>query len=402
MQAIDNNDIESELPEIPNSMNSEAHALPMPSNFPRPCSAKHSDIKGSSVVNPMREELFPQNPYFFIMMISARGYNRPMTGSNVPTRGFTSNNFDKPLASASLWHRMDRYKTKDSSAHLNKEAIKLKKHMNRFQDENLKLKTRIQQSGKELEKKQKIIQGLMDQINSESGKCSNQYFEAPAVLSLKRQLKELKEEEKIKDDEMNNLKNGLKISRFKELDNELKANEKECARLKTIVVNLLNNQSDAVSPEDIAILENNVAQQEAMINSLKEENFKLVNDMQAKENELVKLKQTSGKFEKRIGKAESNSKENVKSKKVLAENIKEIEKLKQQIEHYKVDNKEKEALSLKETIDKLIKQQSELNGKIKDKDLQIQSFQQKAGKVPIQYNASTELTELKTKIQNCI
>ena len=306
-------------------------------------------------------------------------------------------NYEKPTTALPQWTKSDRFKLKDSSNTLHKETLKIKQSLNRFQDENIKLKTKIQQSGKEIEKKQKIIQGLMEQIKSDSGQISSQYFEAPIIISLKRQLKELKEEQKAKQTELDTMKSRLKINHFKELDTELKANEKECARLKGIVIDMIKNQSATVPQSDIIMLENRLTQQDQMINNLKTENINLAANIQKKEEELLKCKKQALNLEKKIEKAEVVNRDNTKTKKVLIENKKEIVRLSEQVEMLKAENKDKEIITLKNKINELTKKQQELNEQLKKKTEELKSPSKDNKDVD-----KSKIDQLKNKIKNCI
>eukprot|EP00826_Nyctotherus_ovalis_P012696 TRINITY_DN1337_c0_g2_i1.p1 TRINITY_DN1337_c0_g2~~TRINITY_DN1337_c0_g2_i1.p1 ORF type:complete len:413 (+),score=107.84 TRINITY_DN1337_c0_g2_i1:30-1241(+) len=327
---------------------------------------------------------------------SGKGLGRPVTGPSVPGRGMGLGGFDKPTTAAQ-WSRPEKLRPKESSSMLHKESLKIKQSLNKYQDENVKLKTKIQQSGKEIEKKQKIIQGLMEQVKSDSGQISSQYFEAPIIISLKRQLKELKDEHRAKQTELETLKSRLKVNHFKELESELKTNEKECAKLKGIVIDMIRTQSATVPPSDIAMLENRLTQQEAMISKLKEENLGLAGNLQRKEEELLKCKNAAMSYEKKVGKMESAGKDGVKVKKKLIESQREAARLKEEVEALKVDNKDKEVAILKAKINELTKKQHELNDQLKKKNEETQN-----NKAPSNDVDKKNLEQLKSKISNCM
>jgi len=307
------------------------------------------------------------------------------------------------------WPRLQRPKPKNQAnetSALYDESQKMKLNMNKFKEENVKLKTKIQQAGKEMDKKEKIIQELLQQVQNDSGSAQPRHFmEAPLVLSLKKQLKDVKEEEKQKDEELKELKNGLKVNKLKEKEAQLKQNEDECYNLKEMVIDLIKNQPVSISPGEVSVLEEKLRQQEALIRNYKQENFDLANMLRKKEEDLGKFKESSISLEKKVAKVESTCRDNQKNKKIIADNHKEIDKIKEQITIYKVDNKEKEAATLKLRVDELLKKQVEINDKIKQKDKLIDELEQKANKFssPVKENQYlTDLKQLRIKIETCI
>ena len=108
----------------------------------------------------------------------------------------------------------------------------------------------------------------------------------------------------------------------------------------------------------------------------------------------------SVEMDKRVGQIENNCRDEAKMKKTIAENNKEIERLREQLCLYKVDNKEKEVEILKDRVDQLTKNQTNINNKIIQKNNQIQKLEAELG--PISKDTITELKQLKTKFESCI
>jgi peptidoglycan hydrolase CwlO-like protein len=84
-----------------------------------------------------------------------------------------------------------------------RELLHFKQDANNFKLENIQLKTRIQQYEKEIEKKNKLIKSIMEQMEStQEGMFVRRQFdgETSAVLNLKKQVKELREDIKAKDE----------------------------------------------------------------------------------------------------------------------------------------------------------------------------------------------------------
>ena len=125
----------------------------------------------------------------FEVFTRPRGYNRPITTSNVPRAIFTSD-YNR-IPTAPQWPRLNRMKIRqtDSSVVLQNESIKLKKTMNQFKDENIRLRTKIKQANNELDRKHKAIQQLILQMQSESCQPANSFLDSPFVLELLKQLK---------------------------------------------------------------------------------------------------------------------------------------------------------------------------------------------------------------------
>jgi chromosome segregation ATPase len=298
------------------------------------------------------------------------------------------------------WPKLNKSGINETPTELYDEALKLKQNLNVFKDENVKLKARVMQFGNALSKKEKIIKELYQHSKMTSGKPPKRFLETPAVIELKRQLIELKEEDNKKQQEISDLKNALKVSKFKELDMQLRASESECIKLKETILKLVAAQSAVIAPSDVAMMERKIKEQSSAIQNYKAENLSLVSAMESKENELNKYKETAVQLDKRVGQAENTNKEEMKLKKAVADSNKEIEKLKEELELYKVNNKENELEVLKSRVDDFTKRQTKLSEEVNKKGEEIQKLEDKLA--ALNKDPQIEIKQLKAKIESCI
>lgn len=114
---------------------------------------------------------------------------------------------------------------------LYEENYNLKQMYNYLNDENLKLRTKILQLEKNLDQPK-----FSDTINPTISK--QQIF----IESLKQNIRDLKNEIKAKDKEINDMKRYFKYSKAQELENENLQYNNECMRLKKIIQGLLEDK----------------------------------------------------------------------------------------------------------------------------------------------------------------
>lgn len=110
---------------------------------------------------------------------------------------------------------------------LYEETLSLKMEVNFFKEQNIRLKTKLQQTEKELGKKEDFL----DEIHmntKEPSTISNSHL----VGNLKHSIKELKNELKQREEDIDKLKRDTKVSRVNELEVELQAYTDECTRLR--------------------------------------------------------------------------------------------------------------------------------------------------------------------------
>ena len=192
--------------------------------------------------------------------------------------------------------------------------------MNRFKEENIKLKTRIQQNDQEMEKKDKIIQSLLLQQNNQQGASPIKAMRAPLenhlTLSLKKQIKDMKNEMKTKEEEILQLKKNFKTSKIQEIEVEAKMFADECLRLKRIIEEIVKEKQINLAGGEV---NERVYQQNAVINSLKNENQELRNALQKERQEVQKWKDTAGQRSENF---DYETKENEKKNKMNLKIIK--------------------------------------------------------------------------------
>lgn len=151
--------------------------------------------------------------------------------------------------------------------------MKLKLNMNTFKEENIKLKTKAQLYEKEIDKKDRLIQELLEQMSTQTGKGPKaKVNETHLIFALKKQIKEIKTECNQKDLELKQLRKNIKITRNQENEIEKKMYIDECSRLRRVLEDTMNNKArDGYSKEEVAELETNNQQMNVMLKQAKQE-----------------------------------------------------------------------------------------------------------------------------------
>jgi len=251
------------------------------------------------------------------------------------------------------------------------EAINAKKSLNQFKDENLKLKTKIHQAEKEIDKKNKLIQSLAQQIGAQQGLVgtanpSQKRLSSHLVVALKNQVKELRMKMKTRDEELIKLSKNVKITMVQEMDIEMKMFSDECTRLKHIIEELAQERNQRGTAGDIAQIERELYQQSVQINNLKQENQDLANAFQMKETEAKKNQEQANKIQNAISRMQKEAKEGGSNNNVIKERRQEIKKLEKEREEL-ASKAKGEAASLPK-IEELRKRERELQLVLAEKD----------------------------------
>jgi len=204
------------------------------------------------------------------------------------------------------------------------ESIKLKDQLHKVQTENMQFKTKMQQYEKEIVRKNKEINEIYDQFQSQMpSRLLRAKNESHLITVLKKQLKDLKTEKKERDDEMLAFKKKTKITKLQEMEVEMKMYIDECTRLRHLLEEVIQ-QNGALGQEDMNAIEQKFAEQANILKQIKQENTQLQQRSKAIETELAKAK----------GNANPRRSDNVElqnAKKQAESYKKEIENLKKQI-----------------------------------------------------------------------
>lgn len=141
---------------------------------------------------------------------------------NLPrTKSYRQNSGSRSLARLRPRHiSMDKEQ-------LYEETLSLKMEVNFFKEQNIRLKTKLQQTEKELGKKEEFL----DEIHMNTKEPMN-VSNSHLVGSLKHSIKELKAELKLREGDIERLKRDTKVSRVNELEVEIQAYADECTRLR--------------------------------------------------------------------------------------------------------------------------------------------------------------------------
>ena len=217
---------------------------------------------------------------------------------------------------------------------LYEENLHLKLLSNELVEENIKLKTRIQQNENDFKR------------NSE--KYSNKEFKGSSLMMLlKLKVKELKERNSEISLEYNRLKNSMRATRVSELEKEAKQYFNECWRLKKLLEEavLTSNKmpKNSKNEENTQSYKEKIAQQSNIIQNLNNENKsqKQTLEMNAKEIKSLKEEINNLNNELKLLKQEQNKETNeTNEKKDPIINIKES--FKRGITLLKPENQERE------------------------------------------------------------
>ena len=197
------------------------------------------------------------------------------------------------------------------------ENIKLKTQLNKLETEKLNHKREITNLEMEINKKDKIIETMINDTQSNANNDNNKASEMHLVLNVKRQYKELKKVYEKNQQELTAAKKNIKFTKINELNTENQIYNEQVNKLKNIYEHSLEqkqslqkneNEFDimkqALSQKDYIILgfQENFQKMEAQIKTLNTEKDKIKNQNIKKDEMITKLRE----------KLETQNKENEK------------------------------------------------------------------------------------------
>jgi len=167
---------------------------------------------------------------------------------------------------------------------LYEDTLHLKQNINGLKEENLKLKTKNLNLERENAKLVKAVE-KMGSYTTQFGKQP----ESTLIVTLKKQVKEQKEELKAKNDEVESMKRSAKMTRVQEIEIELKTYMDENIRLRNAFEELMRLKPE-IKPEDYNMLEERYYQQGSMIETLQRDHARIGSEIKYLEEENYNLR----------------------------------------------------------------------------------------------------------------
>ena len=157
------------------------------------------------------------------------------------------------------------------------DAIKLKKAYNDLKGDNTRLRTKAKKLESELQNQQREMdEYIMSQNQGRLDYGLNQSYMknqgSHITQSLKYQIKEVRNENKKKDEEITKIKRSLKATNIQELEVEMKLYVDECTRLRHMLEESYKNTMD---PNEMAKIEERFQMQDNYLVNLQSENQEL-------------------------------------------------------------------------------------------------------------------------------
>ena len=242
------------------------------------------------------------------------------------------------------------------------ENIRLKTQLNKLENEKINHKREITNLENEIIKKDKIIETMINDTQSNINSDNNKASEMHLVLNVKRQYKELKKAYEKNQQELNSAKKNIKFTKINELNMENKIYDEQIDKLKNLYehsleqkqslqknVNEFDIMKQALSQKDYIILnfQENCQKMESKIQELNSEKEKLKNQNITKDDMIKKIREkleAQGKENEQLVMKNNNIK---KSEIFLSTKNKyeaKIQKLKKDIAQYRDLNSKHEKI----------------------------------------------------------
>ena len=186
------------------------------------------------------------------------------------------------------------------------ENIRLKTQLNKLETEKINHKREITNLENEIIKKDKIIETMINDTQSNINSDNNKASEMHLVLNVKRQYKELKKAYEKNQQELNSAKKNIKFTKINELNMENKIYDEQIDKLKNLYehsleqkqslqknVNEFDIMKQALSQKDYIILnfQENCQKMESKIQELNSEKEKLKNQNITKDDMIKKIRE---------------------------------------------------------------------------------------------------------------
>jgi len=204
------------------------------------------------------------------------------------------------------------------------ETLQLKQIINGLREENLRLKTKVTNLEKEAAKFERMIQ---ESANAYQGpKDYLNKTENHLTLTLKHNLKEMRNVLKKKEDELTEVKKMMKYTRIQEMESQTKAYQEEASRLRTVIDHVMSEKAQLfVDGGDKNRLQEEFFIQATQLKTLKRDNEEMATAIKILEEQNFEYEKKNSEQDKRL------KREQVNHKKVLQEREREIVRLRNEI-----------------------------------------------------------------------
>ena len=201
--------------------------------------------------------------------------------------------------------------------------LELKGEINLLKRENDRLKVRAQQAEEDREKKNKLLQGLVAQLeSSNTTQLTGAHKEAALVIALKRKIRKLEDVLTKYKEENQIMKKAIKLTKQKELEDAVKAYEEECKRLRTMMEQMI--ESNSYDPKKHIRPEKRILEQKVTIKDL---NTQLRTALM----ELERTKESETQFHEALKKAKVEGKKSKKRRLKITKQQLTIDEAKERI-----------------------------------------------------------------------
>ena len=242
------------------------------------------------------------------------------------------------------------------------ENIRLKTQLNKLETEKINNRREITNLENEITKKDKIIETMINDTQSNVNSANNKASEMHLVLNVKRQYKELKKVYEKNQQELISAKKNIKFTKINELNTENKIFNEQVNKLKNIYEHSLEQKHSLKKNEnEFDIMKQALSQKDYVILSFQENCQKMESEIQTLNSEKEKIKKQNIKKDDMITKLKEKLELQVKDNEKLVmknNNIKKseiflstknkyeakIQKLKKDITQYRDMNSKNEKI----------------------------------------------------------
>eukprot|EP01022_Parablepharisma_sp_SALTPOND_P018233 TRINITY_DN296_c0_g1_i10.p1 TRINITY_DN296_c0_g1~~TRINITY_DN296_c0_g1_i10.p1 ORF type:complete len:687 (+),score=111.96 TRINITY_DN296_c0_g1_i10:1502-3562(+) len=267
------------------------------------------------------------------------------------------------------------------------QLLSLKQDIHTAKEENLLLKSKLNQHQQAKSKKDRTIKELQSRLRNPGLPGQLTKDKTHLLAALKGKLTEMRTENVKLRRGLKRLQKDPKLTYINELDGERKAYAEEFDRLQALI-DKIENAGEFVPPEDSEVIEARLRNQDQMLKTVKTEHEKLLKELRIKENEAAKYKQMAESAEK-----EEKAKEDANEKMAIQQK-KEIQRLQEKIDAMK---ETKSIVISKIKLEELRKAKEAATAKITQQQKKIAELENKIQEMQVTKN--TELEKLRSKFK---